>query len=194
MKIKHLLSACLICTLPLGIAFAKKANSASAFFDNIKQHCGKAYYGQVVADSSDSPDFKAGPLAMSVMECNKKEIKIPFFVGQDKSRTWVLTLKGDKILLKHDHRHQDGAADDVTMYGGLTTNEGTANMQVFPADQETAALIPYAAPNVWWITVDDTAFTYNLRRIGTDRNFSVKFDLTKPLTEPAPVPWGHKIK
>ena len=60
---------------------------------------------------------------------------------------------------------------------------------VFPADQETADLISYASTNVWWITLDETSFTYNLRRIGTDRLFTVRFDLTKPISTPS-APWG----
>jgi hypothetical protein len=45
--------------------------------------------------------------------------------------------------------------------------------------------------NVWWITVDDKSFTYNLRRIGTDRVFSVSFDLSEVVENPES-PWGWK--
>jgi hypothetical protein len=65
-----------------------------------------------------------------------------------------------------------------------------ANIQFFPADQETSDLIPYASNNVWWVTVDEKSFTYNLKRIGSDRVFSVKFDLTKEVTTPS-APWGY---
>ncbi|MDD3771452.1 MAG: hypothetical protein RBT46_06515 [Weeksellaceae bacterium] len=41
------------------------------------------------------------------------------------------------------------------------------------------------------LTLDKTSFTYNLRRIGSDRQFSVKFDLTKPI-EFNEKPWGWK--
>jgi hypothetical protein len=76
------------------------------------------------------------------------------------------------------------------MYGGSTTNSGAASRQVFPADEETAKLLPAAAGNVWWIELaPGEYFTYNLRRIGTDRLFTVKFDLTKSVTAPPP-PWG----
>jgi hypothetical protein len=61
--------------------------------------------------------------------------------------------------------------------------------QFFPADQETANLIPASVTNVWWIALDETSFTYNLRRMGTDRYFSVKFDLTKEVESPGPA-WG----
>ena len=98
-------------------------------------------------------------------------------------------MQNERIQLKHDHRHEDGTSDKVTMYGGTTPNSGSANIQFFPADQETANLIPYAATNVWWIVIEDNSFTYNLRRIGTDRLFSIKFDLTKPVEIPS-AHWG----
>jgi hypothetical protein len=63
------------------------------------------------------------------------------------------------------------------------------SIQIFPADQETADLIPYAANNVWWITLDDDFFTYNLRRIGTERLFTVQFDLNIEVESPGPA-WG----
>ncbi|HNP19524.1 MAG TPA: hypothetical protein PKL31_13890 [Fulvivirga sp.] len=64
------------------------------------------------------------------------------------------------------------------------------SIQFFPADQETADLISYASNNVWWVTIDEKSFTYNLRRIGTDRVFSVRFDLTKEVPTPD-APWGY---
>jgi hypothetical protein len=62
---------------------------------------------------------------------------------------------------------------------------------VFPADQETFDLLDYTVANVWWITIDENLFTYNLRRVNTDRLFSVTFDLKKPI-EKQPEPWGWK--
>ncbi len=113
-------------------------------------------------------------------------------MGDDKSRTWVLTRGDDNlILLKHDHRLKDGSEDTVTQYGGRSPNTGLADIQFFPADQFTSNLLEHASNNVWWFTVDDTSFTYNLRRIGTDRFFSVKFDLTKIVGTPA-APWGSE--
>ncbi|CAN0605440.1 unnamed protein product, partial [Ectocarpus sp. 12 AP-2014] len=97
--------------------------------------------------------------------------------------------KEGRIELKHDHRHEDGTSDKVTMYGGTTSNGGLPELAVFPADEETATIIPAAANNVWWITLDETSFTYNLRRIGTDRLFSVSFNLTAEIEQPEPS-WG----
>ena len=61
--------------------------------------------------------------------------------------------------------------------------------QFFPADVETSELIPAAATNVWWIELDEESFTYNLRRMGTERYFSIKFDLQTTVETPE-APWG----
>jgi hypothetical protein len=126
-----------------------------------------------------------------VIRCEENVIKIPFYVGEDKSRTWVFTLKGDKIELKHDHRHENGEPDKVTMYGGTSSNVGLAGLQMFPADDETAKILPLAATNVWWVELNDDFFSYNLRRIGSDRLFTVKFDLKNPIQTDWK-PWGWK--
>ena len=127
---------------------------------------------------------------MHVRKCDENDIRIPFFVGENKSRTWVLRMNSDKIIsLKHDNRHEDGTEETLTQYGGVSTNTGLANLQMFPADEHTAKILPPASTNLWWFTIDDTSFTYNLRRIGSDRFFSVSFDLTKAIETPD-APWG----
>lgn len=161
------------------------------FWDKLKVHCGNAYEG-TITEGADNPAFKDKKLIMHIKSCEQDRIRIPFFVGEDKSRTWVLKYGNQRILLKHDHRHEDGSEDKVTQYGGWTTNDGLPEIQIFPADQETAVLIPLAATNVWWISINNEFFTYNLKRIGTDRLFTVKFDLSKPLPEKPASPWGWK--
>lgn len=167
---------------------AQQESGAQQFWKNLKNLCGNSYEGTVI-EAPENDSFRGNKLVMHVRSCEDNTIKIPFFVGEDKSRTWVLNLINDRIQLKHDHRHQDGTPDKVTQYGGTTSNVGLPNIQFFPADQETADLISYASTNVWWITLDETSFTYNLRRIGTDRLFTVRFDLTKPISTPS-APWG----
>jgi len=158
------------------------------FWNTLKSHCGKAYEGSLVLPEEDE-SFGGKKLVMHVRSCNQNEIKIPFYVGDDKSRTWVLKKNQDIISLKHDHRHEDGTEDDVNFYGGTASNAGKEDIQFFPADVETQKMIPGAATNVWWITVNDSTFSYNLRRLGTDRVFKVVMDLTKPIAEPT-APWG----
>ncbi len=170
---------------------AHAQSGTELFWSKLKLHCGNAYEG-IITEGADNPAFKDKKLIMHVKSCEQDRIRIPFFVGEDKSRTWVLKYENQRILLKHDHRHEDGSEDKVTQYGGWTANDGLPEIQVFPADQETAALIPLAATNVWWITINKDFFTYNLKRIGTDRLFTVKFDLSKPLPEKPASPWGWK--
>lgn len=180
-------------------ANAQTAAPGDIFWGELEKLCGRAFAGTVAADTSNSPDFAGKPLVMHVRSCKKNEIRIPFHVGDDRSRTWVLTKKGGRILLKHDHRHKDGKPDAVTMYGGWTTNPGMAARQFFPADEETAKVVPppagnapSAAANVWWIElIPGEYFSYNLRRLGGDRLFTVKFDLRKAVDAP-PAPWGSK--
>jgi hypothetical protein len=167
---------------------AQDKSGSQKFWENLQKHCGKAYEGENMTPSENDP-FSGKKLVMHVVDCGNDFIHIPFFVGDDKSRTWVLTMEKGLIKLKHDHRHEDGSEDKITQYGGTSSNTGMSGIQFFPADQETTDLIPFASTNVWWITLDETSFTYNLRRIGSDRFFSVRFDLTKEVESPGPA-WG----
>lgn len=169
-------------------AHSQEKNGAAQFWENLQTHCGKSYFGEITQAAADDT-FRGKTLLMHVRACSENKVRIPFIVGEDKSRTWVLTYENDRIQLKHDHRHEDGSEDAITQYGGITTNTGLPGIQFFPADQQTSDLINYASNNVWWITLDETTFTYNLRRIGSDRLFSVSFDLTNPVENPE-VPWG----
>lgn len=175
-------------TPQLDIPTAIDTTGAKQIWDRLKSHCGKSFEGSIV-NAPAGDDFHGKRLVMHVLSCSENEILIPFNVGDNMSRTWVLKFKEGRIELKHDHRHEDGTSDKVTMYGGTTSNSGLPELAVFPADEDTATIIPAAANNVWWITLDETAFTYNLRRIGTERFFSVSFDLTKEIEKPE-ASWG----
>ena len=180
-----------LCTMLFSIfAYCQEKSGAKQFWENLQKQCGKSFEGKVT-EGVDNDTFRDKKLVMHIRNCDENTIRIPFFVADDKSRTWVLTYKNNRIKLKHDHRHEDGSEDKVTQYGGTTTNSGSSTLQFFPADQQTCNLLPTAAANVWWITLDETSFTYNLRRIGSDRLFTVKFDLTKTVPTPA-APWGWK--
>ena len=159
------------------------------FWQKLKEHCGKTYEGTVTSGATANDGFSGKRLVMHVLSCSEDQLLIPFNVGENRSRTWILSKLKDRIELKHDHRHEDGTNDAVTMYGGTTSNSGLPGIAVFPADQMTATTIPAAATNVWWITINNTTFTYNLRRIGSDRLFTVTFDITKPIEKPLPS-WG----
>lgn len=166
---------------------------ADAFLDNIKFHCGGAYEGRVVSTDEVDDDFRNERLVMHVRECEDDVVYVPFHVGEDRSRTWVLTRTDDGLRLKHDHRHEDGSEDAVTQYGGDTAAPGTANRQEFPVDQFSIDMferegLTASVTNVWAMEIErGRYFAYELAR--ENRFLRVEFDLTKPV-EPPPTPWG----
>lgn len=153
------------------------------FWNRLVKLKGKTFQGEVIA-APEGDDFRGKKLVMHVLDAKEDTIYIPFNVGENRSRTWILTKTDKGIQLKHDHRKEDGSDDEVTMYGGTTPNSGFDEMLMFPADQETVDLLPKAAGNLWWISVDDKQFTYNLRRIGSSFKFSIGFDLETPIDTP----------
>jgi hypothetical protein len=164
------------------------------FFSNLSALCGKAFEGRIVSPPvAADASFAGKRLVMHVRECSADTIRIPFHVGEDRSRTWVVTRATTGYRLKHDHRHQDGSEDKVTQYGGDSTTPPSASRQEFPADAFTKALLLREgnAPgvnNIWAVEVEPARiFAYELRRPG--RFFRVEFDLTKPVAPPPP-PWG----
>jgi len=159
-----------------------------AFWENLQALCGQAYAGKLVESVPPDDSFEGQTMVMHVRECDLAEIRIPFFVGEDRSRTWVITPTAAGLRLKHDHRHEDGTEDAVTQYGGDTSGRGTETLQDFHADRFTAELVPTAATNIWSVeVVPGERFVYSLRREG--RRFRVEFDLGTPVDTPPP-PWG----
>ena len=159
------------------------------FWASLESLCDQAFAGRIVQSQPPDASFEGQALVMHVRECQIGEIRIPFHVGEDRSRTWVLTTTAAGIRLKHDHRHEDGTEDEITQYGGDTRGQGTDLVQDFHADALTADLVPAAATNVWTIEIEPgRLFAYALRR-GTDRRFRVEFDLRAPIETPPP-PWG----
>lgn len=155
------------------------------FFDGLKRLCGKAYEGRVVTTDPADKDFAGKRLVMKVADCSADTVRIPFSVGEDRSRTWVITrLSGAQLRLKHDHRHEDGTEDVLSQYGGDTVGPGDWTRMEFPADAFSKTLFqekgnPASVSNVWALELTDTRFVYELRR--PNRHFRVEFDLTKPL-------------
>ncbi|HVR43254.1 MAG TPA: hypothetical protein VMS56_07370 [Thermoanaerobaculia bacterium] len=184
---------------PVAAAPASETAPADEFLAAISQHCHQAFAGRIIADepppAGDDP-FTGKPLVMHVRECSDDEVRIPFHVGDDRSRTWILTRTGSGLRLKHDHRHEDGTDDEVTMYGGDTATPGTATRQEFPVDEHSVRMFEEAGltasvVNVWAMEIEPgRRFLYELARPGHGRLFQVEFDLTTPVPAP-PTPWGH---
>lgn len=165
----------------------------NAFFASVAALCGQAYQGRVVTTDAADASFASQQLVMHVRDCDADEIRIPFHVGEDRSRTWVITRTQAGLRLKHDHRHEDGSEGALTRYGGDIVGEGSATRQEFPADAFSKQLfrennIPASVDNIWAVEVHPgRLFAYELRR--PNRHFRVEFDLTRPVPAPPP-PWG----
>ncbi|TVP79640.1 MAG: hypothetical protein EA352_00640 [Gemmatimonadales bacterium] len=160
------------------------------WWTNMQALCGQAFAGEAVVVEGTDTDF-SGELVAHFRECDQNEMKIPFHVRDNRSRTWVVTRTGEGLRLKHDHRYEDGTEEELTQYGGDTRESGTPNIQDFHVDDETVEMLPEAATNVWTMeVVPGETFVYQLIREGTDRHVRVEFDLTSPVDTP-PAPWGH---
>jgi hypothetical protein len=174
----------------------RQAAPADAFLERIAAHCGQAFEGRIAANEPADPNdpFAGQRLVMHVRACSDDELMIPFHVGADRSRTWILTRTETGLRLKHDHRHEDGTDDVLTMYGGDTATPGTERRQAFPVDEFSKDLFrrqnrAVSLTNVWAMEIEpEQTFVYELARPG--RLFRVEFDLTRPVAVP-PAPWGH---
>ena len=167
------------------------------FHAELEKLCGKAFAGRVLVDTpapTGADPFADKPLVMHVRECRAEEIRIPFHVGDDRSRTWVFTRNATGLRLKHDHRQADGDDDTGTMYGGDTAAAGTATRQEFPVDEYSKTMflregLTASVTNTWAIEIESgRTFTYELSRPG-GRLFRVEFDLRNAVAAP-PAPWG----
>lgn len=163
------------------------------WWDNMMSLCGNAYAGEMVQyDEEADQGWLDVAVIMHVRECSETEIRIPLHVGDNRSRTWILTRGDDAITLKHDHRYPDGSAEALHMYGGTTADEGTANVQRFPVGEFSQNLfheegIPDSAQNTWRMEIyPGERFTYGLSRF--NREFQADFDLNEPVDAPPP-PW-----
>jgi hypothetical protein len=176
-----------------GPAADQSTDARDAWWASMQELCGNAYAGEMVRYDADmDTGWLDRDVIMHVRECSPDEIRIPLHVGENRSRTWVLTRTAEGIRLKHDHRHPDGTEEASTQYGGDTQDSGTANRQVFPADQHSRSLFeaqnhPDGVHNVWAMEIHPgERFSYSLTRF--NRDFGADFDLSRPVAAPPP-PW-----
>jgi hypothetical protein len=163
-------------------------NPQELFWSRLEALCGQAFAGRLDEAAPGTGETFAGrTLTMHVRRCTADRIEIPFHLGENRSRTWILTRTAGGLRLKHDHRHADGSEERLTQYGGDTLEPGTPTRQEFPADLFTARLLPAAATNIWALELEPgVRFVYELRRAGDERRFAVEFDLSQPIAPPPP--------
>lgn len=176
------------CTPPPG-------GGSGDLFSALQAMCGEAYEGAVASEDPRDADWAGQTLTIHVRECSEDTVRIPLHVGENRSRTWVVTrLEDGRLRLKHDHRHEDGSEDVLTQYGGETLEPVTGPVAHFPADDESRALfvredIAVSASNVWTLEIDEEGDTLTYALDRPDRHFEARFDLSETVTPPPP-PWG----
>ena len=67
------------------------AHPQDAFMARLNALCGQRFEGRVVTDDPADADFRDNRLLMHVRECSADEVGIPFAVGEERSRRWVVT-------------------------------------------------------------------------------------------------------
>jgi hypothetical protein len=166
------------------------------FYNALAQHCGNAYPGGLTLEPpGDEMLTGTELLIVHFRECDDEQLKLPFHIeleeeeDWDRSRTWIFTKHEDGLEIRHDHRKPDGSDDEVTMYGGFTVGEGTAVRQEFQSVERTEETGIFRG---WRIEiVPGERYTYGTIR-GEEWSWRVDFDLTEPLEELPPAPWGHE--
>ncbi len=200
-SMKHVLRVSLLAVAALALMACEdpdapepeEATAQDAWWENLQALCGNAYPGELTKYEEEDDEWLDVDVIMHVRECTPTEIRIPLHVGDNHSRTWVLTRGEDSIELKHDHRYPDGSEEALHWYGGTTEDDGTANRQEFPAGDFSKNLfeeqgIPDSAENTWYMEVHPgEKFVYGLVRF--NREFEAEFDLTDPV-EPPRAPWA----
>ncbi|MCH8536375.1 MAG: hypothetical protein LAT66_01270 [Alkalimonas sp.] len=166
------------------------------FFQALAQHCGNAYPGGLTLEP-EGDDMLTGTeqLIVHFRECDDKQLKLPFHIeleaeqSWDRSRTWVISKHDDGLELRHDHRKPDGSDDSNTMYGGFSVGEGSAVLQQFQSIPRTEESGYFRG---WRIEIEPgVRYTYGTVR-GDGWSWRIDFDLSQPLAELPPPPWGHE--
>src|SRR5688500_3195835 len=100
-------------TILLGVLFALSAcgstrtaitetEGSQIFWNELQKLCGKSFEGEIIAAPANDTAFRNKRLVMHVRSCDERNIRIPFMVGENRSRTWVITKQNNRLLLKHD--------------------------------------------------------------------------------------------
>ncbi len=153
-----------------------------AFLDNLAGLCGKSFRGKETFIAPGRESWADKDFKMHVTVCEDDRVYIPFHLDDDHSRTWMFLAKDQGLRFRHDHRHDDGTPEDLTMYGGYADGAGTEFMQKFPADDYTVELLEDIFNREWRVILaeDLSTLEYQLLYHG-EVVFAAEFDLTSPL-------------
>lgn len=177
------------CLLAAACSPQSQPSPSDAFFENMQTICDRTVEGQVISDQEVDAQWRAATLVVGPVSCESDVIRMPLAVGDDHSRTWVLSETDEGLLFRHEHIEPDGTPSPVTQYGGLAASGGTATQQAFPADASTKANftengIARSNTNIWTLSLEGDELRYSLARPATEaepaRDFRAVFDLSDP--------------
>lgn len=154
-----------------------------SFLARFQPYCGHMFAGRsVMVDLGDDHPLEGADLRMMVEVCTDDEVRIPFRVDDDRSRTWILRMTDEGLHLSHDHRHEDGTEYEANLYGGYADRSGTDRKQFFPADERTIRDRPGREINVWSkeFDLENERYYYRLYLRGELR-YEAEFDLSQPV-------------
>jgi len=97
----------LISALSFAACTPQPTDPQTGFLANLSALCGQSFAGKVVSADPQDADWAKETLIMHVRDCSEDEIKIPLHVGENRSRTWIITRQSSGLELKHDDRHED---------------------------------------------------------------------------------------
>ena len=163
------------------------AKPQDTFWRHLQELCVSAAEGRLLrAPAGDTQIDAKARLVVHFWECGDRELRFPFVVGDNRSRTWVFIRHADRLELRHDHRHEDGREDSRTWYGAFTMSPGTVTRQEFVTERDGVLV-------GWRVEIEPgRRFAYGTVRAGEWRHL-LEFDLTRPVAPPPP-PWGHQTR
>ncbi|CAN5389187.1 hypothetical protein BH23BAC3_BH23BAC3_33840 [soil metagenome] len=162
-----------------------------AFWDNLREHCGNAYVGELADATPFYQTFEADQIRIHVRDCTDDLTHISLHIDDNHSRNLLLTKEEGTLLLKHDHRNQDGTEEEITPYGGFAPKPGLETRQIFWADEHTAEILPERSDNFWFLDfMDDSTLAYGVHWPTHGNSIRMEFDISE-LVEAPPAPWGY---
>ena len=140
------------------------------FFANLASLCGEQFTGASTFPDDDGHALVNTELNVFVETCAEDRIDVKLFRDGDTwHATWILEMRDEGLHLYHDHigdKEYPEGEEPNTGYGGFADMRGSATTQYFPADQNTADMLPEASTNVWMMDMDleNGEFVYYLER------------------------------
>jgi hypothetical protein len=150
-----------------------------AFFDHMASLCGQEFPGRAVIAPESDPTFRPAFLGMRIEQCGPSEIRIPFLVDGDGSRTWILTLDDGDLVFTHEHMLEGDTLSSNSGWGGrAVAGSGTASFQHFPDHRWDPEQVPEARRSHWRMRLDPEhgQFVYYLDR-GAEPAYRLVFHL-----------------